>query len=202
MVEDKLFPWFDEAFSAYARLNFPLFGLSHPVQQLFPGYIPADHESVNVFAATLNFMGPSDGVPKDVCLKLARGVDEVVRLSHEASVYRRRLAKLWGIAVPRMYGFFIGHCEDTPVACLILELCLGPTVLLRDSEEFVCVVLLSFIMKLAPDQSLQSSRDAERAQDTHAWHYAKHATRTTPFCHEGQQSHARRLFACRGTSMQ
>ncbi|KAI9446189.1 hypothetical protein H4582DRAFT_1904169 [Lactarius indigo] len=133
----KLFPWFDEAFSAYARLNFPLFGISQPMQRLFPGYLPADHESVKVFAATLDFTGPSDDVPKDVCLKLARGVDEVVRLSHEASVYRRQLAKLWGIAVPRMYGFFIGHCEDTPVACLLLELCLGPTLLLRDSEAFV-----------------------------------------------------------------
>jgi hypothetical protein len=137
MVEYKLFPWFDEAFSAHAHLNFPLFGINQPMQQLFPGYIPVDHESVKVFAATLDFMGPSDGVPKDVCLKMARGVDEVVRLSHEASVYRRELAKLWGIAVPKMYGFFMGHCEDTPVACLLLELCLGPTVQLRDSEEFV-----------------------------------------------------------------
>ncbi|KAH9066384.1 hypothetical protein EDB87DRAFT_1828409 [Lactarius vividus] len=137
MVEYKLFPWFDEAFSAHARLNFPLFGISQPMQRLFPGYVPADHESVKVFAATLDFTGPSNDIPKDVCLKLARGVDEVVRLSHEASVYRKVLAKLWGIAVPRMYGFFIGHCEDTPVACLLLELCLGPTLPLRDSEQFV-----------------------------------------------------------------
>ena len=144
MVEYKLFPWFDETFSAHARLNFPLFGISQPVQELFPGYIPPDNESLNVFAATLDFMGPSDGVPKNVCLKLARGVDEVVRLSHEASIYRRELAKLWGIAVPTMYGFFIGHCEDTPVACLLLELCLGPTDLLRDSEEFVCVLFAFF----------------------------------------------------------
>ncbi|KAH8980345.1 hypothetical protein EDB86DRAFT_2835382 [Lactarius hatsudake] len=121
-VEYKLFPWFDEEFSAYARLNSPLCGISQPMQRLFPGYVPADHESVKVFAATLDFTGPSDDV----------------RRIHEASVYRKELAKLWGIAVPRMYGFFIGHCEDTPVACLLLELCLGgPTLLFRDSEEFV-----------------------------------------------------------------
>jgi hypothetical protein len=136
MVEYKLFPWFDEAFSAHARLNFPLFGISQQMQQLFPKYLPANYESLNVFAATLDFAGPSGGVPKDVCLKLARGVDEVVRLSHEASVYRKQLAKLWGIAVPRMYGFFIGHYQDTPVACLLLELCLGPTAPLRDPEAF------------------------------------------------------------------
>lgn len=140
MVEYKLFPWFDEDFSAHVRLNFPLFGISQQMQQLFPKYHPADYDSVKVFAATLDFAGPSGGVPKDVCLKLARGVDEVVRLSHEASIYRKELAKLWGIAVPRMYGFFIGHYKDTPVACLLLELCLGPTAPLRDSEAFVYVL--------------------------------------------------------------
>lgn len=137
MVEYKLFPWFDEAISAHAHLNYPLFGISQPIQQLFPKYTSPNHKSVKVFAATLDFAGPSGGVPKDVCLKLARGVDEVVRLSHEASVYRKQLSKLWGIAVPKMYGFFIGHYEDTPVACLLLELCVGPTVLPSDSEAFV-----------------------------------------------------------------
>ncbi|KAH9980947.1 hypothetical protein BGW80DRAFT_1137540, partial [Lactifluus volemus] len=72
-----------------------------------------------------------------VCIKLARGVDEVVRLTHEASVYRNELAKLWGIAVPKMYGFFIGHHEDDPVACLLLELCLGPSVPPCNSDEFI-----------------------------------------------------------------
>ncbi|KAF8266465.1 hypothetical protein EI94DRAFT_1803073 [Lactarius quietus] len=141
MVEYKLFPWFDEEFSAHARLNFPLFGISQPMQRLFPKYVPAGRKSVKVFAATLDFAGPSGGVPKDVCLKLARGVDEVVRLSHEASVYRKQLAKLSGIAVPKMYGFFIGHYKDTPVACLVLELCLGPTLKLTDSEAFVRLAL-------------------------------------------------------------
>ncbi len=138
-VEYKLFPWFDESFSANVRLNFPLTGISQPMQRLFPGYMLAEDESsARVFSATLDFTGPDNGVPKDVCLKLARGVDEVVRLSHEASIYQRVLAKLWGIAVPSMYGFFIGH-EDTPVACLLLELCLAPTLQLRNSEEFVYV---------------------------------------------------------------
>ena len=144
MVEYKLFPWFDEAISAHARLNFPLFGISQPMQQLFPKYASTNHKSVKVFAASLDFVGPSGDVPKDVCLKLARGVDEVVRLSHEASVYRKQLSKLWGIAVPKMYGFFIGHYEDTPVACLLLELCLGPTVLPSDSERFVYVFFSFF----------------------------------------------------------
>lgn len=141
MVEFKLFPWFDEDFSAHARLNYPLFGISQPMQKLFPGYVPGDYASVDVFAATLDFSGPPvDDVPDDVCIKLARGVDDVVRLSHEASVYRKGLAKLWGIAVPKMYGFFIGHHEDTPVACLLLELCLGPRVPLCDPDEFMCVL--------------------------------------------------------------
>jgi hypothetical protein len=148
MVEYKLFPWFDEAISAHAHLNYPLFGISQPIQQLFPKYTSPNHKSVKVFAATLDFAGPSGGVPKDVCLKLARGVDEVVRLSHEASVYRKQLSKLWGIAVPKMYGFFIGHYEDTPVACLLLELCVGPTVLPSDSEAFV-YVLFPFFFSVA-----------------------------------------------------
>lgn len=143
MVEFKLFPWFGEAFTAHAHLNYPLFGLPQPIQRLFPGYVPTYSEDVRVFAASLEFAGPKNhesDVPKDVCLKLARGVDEVVHLSHEASVYRR-LFKLWGIAVPRMYGFFIGHYQDTPVACLLLELCPGPTENSPscDVDEFVCV---------------------------------------------------------------
>jgi hypothetical protein len=140
-VEFKLFPWFDEAFSAQARLSYPLHGIHRPMQRLFPKYAPTDDASARVFAATLDFSGSDNGVPKSVCLKLARGVDEVVRLSHEASVYRKRLVKLWGIAVPKMYGFFIGHHEDIPVACLLLELCLGPNGTARDAEEFMCVSL-------------------------------------------------------------
>lgn len=141
-VEFKLFPWFDEAFSAQARLNYPLRGICKPIQRLFPRYdVPTpDDASARVFAATLDFAGPDGGIPKDVCLKLARGVDEVVRLSHEASIYRKELVKLWGIAVPRMYGFFIGHHEDAPVACLLLELCLGPEAPLPNAEEFMCVL--------------------------------------------------------------
>jgi hypothetical protein len=139
MVEFKLFPWFDENFSATARLDYPLFGIGPSMQMIFPGYIPRDNDSVKVFAATLEFSRPVDDVPEGVCIKLARGVDEVVRLTHEASVYRKGLAKLWGIAVPKMYGFFIGHHEDDPVACLLLELCLGPSVPPCNSDEFMCV---------------------------------------------------------------
>ena len=140
--EFKLFPWFDEAFSAQAHLNYPLRGSCKPIQRLFPRYdVPMpDDASARVFAATLDFAEPDSGIPKDVCLKLARGVDEVVRLSHEASIYRKELVKLWGIAVPRMYGFFIGHHEDVPVACLLLELCPGPEVPLPNAEEFMCVL--------------------------------------------------------------
>ncbi|KAF8470405.1 hypothetical protein DFH94DRAFT_847545 [Russula ochroleuca] len=134
-TEFKLYPWFGEAFTAHAYLNFPLFGIGQPMQRLFPGYSVND-ESSNVFATTLEFSGPSDGVPEVMCLKLARGVDEVVHLSHEASVYRKDLVKLWGIAVPRMYGFFVGHHEDMPVACLLLEFCSGPNDLC-DTEEFI-----------------------------------------------------------------
>jgi hypothetical protein len=34
--------------------------------------------------------------------KIARKVDEVVRLSYEASTYRNKLVDLWGIVVPTM----------------------------------------------------------------------------------------------------
>ena len=140
-VEFKLYPWFNESFTAHANLNYPLFGISPPMRQLFPGYSSENDESSNVFAATLELSGPDDGVPKNMCLKLARGIDEVVHLSHEASVYRNELAKLWGITVPRMYGFFSGHHDDsdTPVACLLLELCTGPKDLRYDTEEFMYV---------------------------------------------------------------
>ena len=137
-VEYQLFPWFDQAFTARARLNYPLNGICKPIHRLFPRYVPADNSSARVFSATLDFEEPDDDVPSDVCLKLARGVDEVVRLSHEASIYRKQLVNLWGISVPRMYGFFLGHHEDTPVACLLLELCPGPGAPLRDSETFMC----------------------------------------------------------------
>jgi hypothetical protein len=138
-VEYELFSWYDEAFSARARLNYPLNGICKPIHRLFPKYSPADNPSARVFSATLDFEEPDDDVPTDVCLKLARGVDEVVRLSHEASIYRKQLVKLWGIVVPRMYGFFLGHHDDTPVACLLLEFCPGPSAPLRDPETFMCV---------------------------------------------------------------
>jgi hypothetical protein len=138
-VEFKLYPWFKETFTAHANLHYPLFGISPPMRQLFPGYSSDNDESSNVFAATLQFSGPDDGLPREMCLKLARGVDEVVHLSHEASVYRNELAKLSGITVPRMYGFFSGHHDDALVACLLLELCTGPKDLHYDTEDFMYV---------------------------------------------------------------
>jgi len=138
-VEFKLYPWFHEAFTAHANLHYPLFGISPQMSKLFPGHSSENDESSNVFAATLEFSGPDDGIPKDMCLKLARGTDEVVLLSHEASVYRNELSKLWGITVPRMYGFFVSHHDDAPVACLLLELCTGPKDLRYDTEEFMYV---------------------------------------------------------------
>lgn len=143
MVEFKLYPWFDEAFTAYAHLDYPVYGVNESIEKLFPGYVSPADPSLRVFAATLDFFGPDHDVPKQVCVKIARGVDEVVRLSHEASIYRKKLVKLWGIAVPTMYGFFIGHHDDDPVACLLLELCDGPNASLRDAERFMCV--LSFV---------------------------------------------------------
>jgi hypothetical protein len=152
MVEFKLYPWFDEAFTAHARLDYPLYGVNQSIERLFPGYVSSSSSSsdappsLRTFAATLDFFGgPDRGVPKQVCVKIARGVDEVVRLSHEASVYRKKLVKLWGIAVPTMYGFFIGHHDDGPVACLLLELCDGPNAPLRDAERFMCVLLFLFL---------------------------------------------------------
>ena len=139
MVEFKLYPWFDEAFTAHAHLDYPVYGVNESIEKLFPGYVSPADPSLRVFAATLDFSGPDHGVPKQVCVKIARGVDEVVRLSHEASIYRKQLVKVWGIAVPTMYGFFIGHHDDDPVACLMLDLCDGPNAPLRDAERFMCV---------------------------------------------------------------
>ena len=138
-VAFKLYPWFKEAFTAHAILHYPLIGINPAMRQLFPGYSSENDESSDVFAATLEFSGPDDGLPKDMCLKLARGVDEVVHLTHEASIYRNEFAKLWGITVPRMYGFFSGYHDDAPVACLLLELCTGPKDLRYDTEEFMYV---------------------------------------------------------------
>ena len=139
MVEFKLYPWFDEAFTAHAHLDYPVYGVNESIEKLFPGYVSPVDPSLRVFAATLDFSGPDHGIPKQVCVKIARGVDEVVRLSHEASIYRKQLVKVWGIAVPTMYGFFIGHHDDDPVACLLLDLCDGPNAPLRDAERFMCV---------------------------------------------------------------
>ncbi|KAF8488319.1 hypothetical protein F5888DRAFT_1639258 [Russula emetica] len=102
IAEYKLYPWFGETFTAHAKLNYPLFGISPPMRQLFPGYSSDNDKSSNVFAVTLEFSGPDNGAPKEMCLKLARGEDEVVHLSREASFYRNELAKLSGIAVPRI----------------------------------------------------------------------------------------------------
>jgi hypothetical protein len=156
MLEFKLYPWFKEAFTAHANLNYPLFGINPTMRQLFPGYSSGNDKSSNVFAATLEFSGPDDGFPKNMCLKLARGIDEVVHLSHEASIYRNELAKLSGITIPRMYGFFSGHDEhdDAPVACLLLELCTGPKDLRYDTEEFMYVTfacLFAFLHFLVTD---------------------------------------------------
>jgi hypothetical protein len=139
IAEYKLYPWFGETFTAHAKLNYPLFGISPPMRQLFPGYSSDNDKSSNVFAATLEFSGPDDGAPKEMCLKLARGEDEVVHLSREASFYRNELAKLSGIAVPRMYGFFTCFHDDATVGCLLLELCTGPKDLPYDAEEFMYV---------------------------------------------------------------
>jgi hypothetical protein len=189
MVEFKLFPWFDEDFSAHALLNYPMFGVNHQMRRLFPGHASDPPEEVKVFAATLDFVGPDNGVPMDVCLKVARGVDEVVRLSHEASIYRRELVKLWGIAVPRMHGFFMGHHDNMPVACLMLELCTGPCAQLRDAEEFMCVTI-NLRRSLVTSRKLtvvKSPRNAERAQSAHTWHHTKWATRVASLRHEGGQ---------------
>lgn len=139
VVEFKLYPWFEETFTAHANLDYPLFGIGQPMRQLFPGYSMESDEYSRVFAATLEFSGPDDGVPKNMCLKLARGIDEVVHLSHEATFYRNELSKLSGITVPRMYGFFSGHHEDAFVGCLLLELCTGPKVPRYDTAEFMYV---------------------------------------------------------------
>lgn len=137
----KLYPWFDEAFNAHAKLSYPLFGINPQMRKLFPGYSSDDgrDNSSKVFAVTLEFSGPDDGVPKNMCLKLARGIDGVVHLSHEASLYRKELAKLGGIAVPKMHGFFVGHHDNAPVAVLLLDLCTGPEDLRYDTEEFMYV---------------------------------------------------------------
>lgn len=138
-AEFKLYPWFEESFTAHASLDYPLFGISQPMRELFPGYSLESDEYLKVFAATLEFSGPDDGVPKNVCLKLAQGTDEFMRLNHEASFYHNELAKLSGITVPRMYGFFTGHHEDALVGCLLLELCTGPKVPRYDTAEFMYV---------------------------------------------------------------
>ncbi|KAI0263394.1 hypothetical protein BC834DRAFT_311196 [Gloeopeniophorella convolvens] len=140
-VRYRLYPWNDEDFTATARLDRPLNGISPAMQELFPAHTTPENEAPTVFAATLEPSRSDDDLPSKVCAKLARGVDEVVRLRREASVYRK-LWKLWGIAVPRMYGLFVGHHDDALVGCLLLELCLGEHAA-SDATEFIRLAMQS-----------------------------------------------------------
>ncbi|KAI0314717.1 hypothetical protein OF83DRAFT_1063350, partial [Amylostereum chailletii] len=60
-----------------------------------------------------------------VFVKWAKGKSEVDLLQHEATLYAGKLKPLWGIAVPKFFGLFKGPQENAPVACMLLELCLG-----------------------------------------------------------------------------
>lgn len=78
-------------------------------------------------------------IPSQACLKYATGAEEVAVLRREGMLYSRELAPLADVAVPRTYGFFTGGTEATPIACLVMDLCVS-TQLLRSTNEFWCVL--------------------------------------------------------------
>ena len=86
-------------------------------------------------------------IPPQACLKYATGVDEVTALHREAMFYGHELAALADIAVPRTYGFYTGGTEASPVACLVMDLCMS-TDMLRSADEFWYVCLPHHIWRL------------------------------------------------------
>lgn len=86
-------------------------------------------------------------IPPQACLKYATGVDEVTALHREAMFYGHELAALADIAVPRTYGFYTGGTEASPVACLVMDLCMS-TEMLRSADEFWYVCLPHHIWRL------------------------------------------------------
>jgi hypothetical protein len=83
-------------------------------------------------------------IPSQACLKYATGAEEVAAIRREGMLYSRELAPLADVAVPRTYGFFTGGTEATPIACLVMDLCVS-TELLRSTNEFWCVFSPSHI---------------------------------------------------------
>ncbi|KAI9511104.1 hypothetical protein F5148DRAFT_1009999 [Russula earlei] len=81
-------------------------------------------------------------MPVRACLKYAEGADEVDALRREATLYGRELAALAGVAVPRTYGLYVGGTEAVPIACLVMELCVGAEVR-RSADELGRLAILA-----------------------------------------------------------
>ncbi|KAI9446188.1 hypothetical protein H4582DRAFT_2052282 [Lactarius indigo] len=125
-----------------ATLKHPLSGVSHTIRPFVRKFGTGGSTRRNVFAAELAVTGGCSALPPQVCLKYAAGVEAVAALRREELLYRRELAELAGVAVPRTYGFFTGGTMAAPIACLIMELCMS-TEKLKNPSEFCRLAMLT-----------------------------------------------------------
>ncbi|KAG6882612.1 hypothetical protein C0993_009860, partial [Termitomyces sp. T159_Od127] len=76
------------------------------------------------------FRAKSSG--QDVIVKFAYEDDDglaIPRLEHESKIYVDYLKPLWGVHVPRFYGFYLHDSSDSgSCACIVLQYCGEPAV--------------------------------------------------------------------------
>ena len=121
-----------------ATLKHPLSGVCHTMRKFARNFSVGAGTRRNVFAADLAITGNCPTLPTRVCLKYAAGAEAVAALYRENILYSQDLAELAGVAVPHVYGFFRGGTMASPIACLIMELCMS-TEMLKTPDEFWCV---------------------------------------------------------------
>lgn len=124
-----------------ATLKHPLSGVCHTMRKFARNFSVGAGTRRNVFAADLAITGDCPTLPTRVCLKYAAGAEAVAALYRENILYSQDLADLAGVAVPHVYGFFRGGTMTSPIACLIMELCMS-TEMLKTPDEFWCVIIL------------------------------------------------------------
>ncbi|KAI0263393.1 hypothetical protein BC834DRAFT_311197 [Gloeopeniophorella convolvens] len=133
----------------HAALQHPLVGLCAPLQRsdarVRRRAAPGGTQR-NVFAAALTYAGASAGAPAGwparACLKYAAGREAVAALRREEAAYRGQLAPLAGVAVPEVYGLFVGGTPAAPVGCLVMELCVSEEKI-RSTDEFCRLAMLT-----------------------------------------------------------
>ncbi|TFY76262.1 hypothetical protein EWM64_g7751 [Hericium alpestre] len=135
--------WTRQAFHATATVDERLFGVCPTAHEHVPYHSIVDNPKRKVFAATVAYEGQDMPWPKRVCIKFATGPDGVGQLARECQFYSYELRHLYGLAVPSFYGMYTGSVGSNVAACLVLELCTGTDVILKDVEEFNRLVMLA-----------------------------------------------------------